>query len=130
MNAWPTLGRMVVVLALSFSLGPHWALLQTLAWAGMLISYSHDCSFTEAVAKTFDGEHPCKLCKIVSEGKKTEKTQKVLKPQGKLDYWSSKPASFIHPARPIPRARSFVAALHPRSEPPPFPPPRLLAVTL
>ncbi len=37
-------------------------------WVGMAISYSQDSSsFSEALAKTFDGKHPCKLCKFVAE---------------------------------------------------------------
>ena len=88
MIPWPALGRLVVVLALSFSLGPHWALLQTAAWAGMLLRYSHDGSFMEAAAKTFDGRHPCAVCKIVAEGSAKEKSQeqKQLKPGLKLEF--------------------------------------------
>ena len=29
-------------------------------------------SFCAALSKTFDGKHPCKLCKLVKEGKKSE----------------------------------------------------------
>ena len=68
MNIWPKFGRVVVVLALSFTLGPHWALLQTFAWAGMLISHSHSASLKEAISKTFDGQHPCGLCFFIEKG--------------------------------------------------------------
>lgn len=39
----------------------------------MVISYSHQASLTEALAKTFDGKHPCKLCKNIAESKQSEK---------------------------------------------------------
>jgi len=52
--------------------GGHWALLQSVAWAGMVIQYSKDGSFTKALEKTFDGEHPCSLCHKVQEAKKDE----------------------------------------------------------
>ncbi|MCO5053617.1 MAG: hypothetical protein M9920_15160 [Verrucomicrobiae bacterium] len=50
-------------------MGAHWALLQPIAWVGMMISYSRDASFTEAVSKTFDGKHPCALCEVIQEGR-------------------------------------------------------------
>ncbi len=58
----------LVVAALCLSLGVHWALLQSLAWTGMLLSWSHEVSLVEAVKNTFDGEHPCPLCKAVESG--------------------------------------------------------------
>ena len=72
---------------LVLSLGLHWALLQTVAWTGMLITYSRDASFKTAVAKTFDGEHPCPLCKAIKKGRAEEKKQEQqqTKPGSKLD---------------------------------------------
>lgn len=60
----------LVVVALCLSLGVHWALLQSLAWTGMLLSWSQEVSLVEAVKNTFDGEHPCPLCKAVESGQK------------------------------------------------------------
>jgi hypothetical protein len=67
--------RLVTVLLLVLTLGLHWALLQTVAWTGMLVSYSRGASFQEAVAKTFDGQHPCCLCKAIQNGRAEEKQQ-------------------------------------------------------
>lgn len=36
--------------------------MQGVAWVGMTISYSSDGGFVEGVKKTFDGDHPCRLC--------------------------------------------------------------------
>lgn len=72
--------KWLVVLALTISLGGHWALLQSLAWAGMLASYSREASFTEAVGKTFDGKNPCGLCKEIQKHRGEEdKQQNMLK---------------------------------------------------
>jgi hypothetical protein len=60
----------LVVATLCLSLGVHWALLQSLAWTGMLLSWSQEVSLVEAVKNTFDGEHPCPLCKAVESGQK------------------------------------------------------------
>lgn len=67
--------RITVVLLLVLSLGLHWAFLQTVAWTGMLVSYAQQGTFTEAVSKTFDGEHPCKMCQFVEQGRAQERQQ-------------------------------------------------------
>lgn len=60
------------MLALVLSLGLHWTLLQSAAWVGMVVNYSRDASLGEALEKTFDGEHPCALCKMVEAGSSQE----------------------------------------------------------
>jgi hypothetical protein len=66
------LARLLVVLMLATTLGMHWALLQTFAWTTMLADNLRSGSLTEAVVKTFDGKHPCCLCKAVKEGRDSE----------------------------------------------------------
>jgi hypothetical protein len=79
------IGRYVLLGILFVSLNGHLALLQTLAWGNMLVSYSQQASLSEAAKKTFDGEHPCSLCKVVSESKKQEQKKPFLKSEIKLD---------------------------------------------
>jgi hypothetical protein len=76
------------VSVLVLSLGLHWALLQTVAWTGMLIRFSAQDSIKDAVSKTFDGKHPCALCKVVTQGRAEEKKQEQqqVKSDSKLDY--------------------------------------------
>ena len=64
--------RFATVTALVLSLGLHWAVLQTIAWTGMLVNYSCQGSFTEALGKTFDGKHPCCLCNAIQKGRASE----------------------------------------------------------
>lgn len=78
--------RVCVLLALVLSLGLHWTVLQSAAWVGMVVSYAKDSTISEALQKTFDGEHPCPLCKKIEAGVKTEqdkskqsKTEKTAK---------------------------------------------------
>jgi hypothetical protein len=73
--------KLVVVLTLTLSLGAHWMLLQSVAWVGMVVTYSHGTTITGALSKTFDGQHLCKLCKFVRQGKATEKKQDTQKPE-------------------------------------------------
>lgn len=64
--------RWLMVLGLMVSIGMHTVVIQSAAWAGMLVSYSlQNGSVTQAVADTFDGAHPCPLCHLA---KKTENT--------------------------------------------------------
>ena len=67
----PRIARLVVVAAICLSLGMHWALLQGIAWAGMLVSFASEGAVIEAVQKTFDGQHGCALCHKVKEGRKS-----------------------------------------------------------
>jgi hypothetical protein len=77
----PRLFKFITVLLLVLTLGLHWTLLQTVAWTGMLISYSRDASLSEAVSKTFDGKHPCKMCKVIKQARAEEKQQQKQEPK-------------------------------------------------
>jgi hypothetical protein len=66
-------GKIFLVLALVAMLGAHWALLQTVAWTTMLADNLCNQNIKEAVTETFDGNHPCDLCKAIAAGKQSEK---------------------------------------------------------
>lgn len=66
--AMPLPTRILTCLMLVMLVGGHWGMLQVVAWTGMLIDYSRDATFAEAWDKTFDGEHPCAICKTVDRG--------------------------------------------------------------
>jgi hypothetical protein len=74
------------VLALVAMLGAHWALLQTVAWTTMLADNLHSSSFCDAVTKTFDGQHPCPLCKAIAAGKQSEKKTEFSFQSQKLEF--------------------------------------------
>ena len=79
------IGRTATILALCVSLGFHWLALQSVAWTTMLLSNACRAPLGEAVAKTFDGAHPCNLCHAVTEGNKSEKKSEVLPTVAKMD---------------------------------------------
>jgi len=79
-------GKLLVVAALVLTTGLHWAALQTLAWTTMLANNLCEQTFTEAVARTFDGEHPCPLCKAIAAGKKSEKKSEAVAPTLKMEF--------------------------------------------
>ncbi|MCX6857809.1 MAG: hypothetical protein NTV80_23230 [Verrucomicrobia bacterium] len=67
------LSQILVVAALVVSIGLHWAVLQSAAWVGMAVAYSVEKgSLTEGLSDTFDGDHPCPLCKAVKQGQDSE----------------------------------------------------------
>jgi hypothetical protein len=118
--------RFAATLVLVLSLGLHWAFLQTVAWTGMIISYSHGSSFKEAVTKTFDGKHPCSLCKVIQQGRAEEKKQdqQQTKPISKMDFgviWQSAAFNFDCNRERIPSPDLNAPS---RREEPPKPRPR------
>jgi hypothetical protein len=121
-----TIGRATTILALCLSLGIHWVALQSIAWTTMLVENVWHTPLSEAVAKTFDGGHPCNLCHAVAEGKKSEKKSEVLPMVAKIDLiCNTRPMRWVAPwvSYEYPRKNSAMAE---RSQAPPVPPPRSL----
>ena len=79
-------GKVLVVMALVLTTGLHWAALQTVAWTTMLANHLCDDSFAQAVSKTFDGLHPCCLCKAIAAAKKSEKKSEALATTLKMEF--------------------------------------------
>jgi len=78
-------GRGCVIVALVLSTGAHWAALQTVAWTAMLATNFRAYSLSEAVIRTFDGKHPCSLCRAVAAGQKSERKSESLPPVQKFE---------------------------------------------
>ena len=66
-----------------FAAGGHWAVLQTIAWSRMVIDYSKTTSLVTALSDTFDGDHPCPMCKKIAKGKQAEKREQQHAPDTK-----------------------------------------------
>jgi len=84
------IGKICLVLALVAMLGAHWALLQTVAWTTMLADNLCTHSVKEAVTETFDGNHPCCLCKAIAAGKQSEKKTEFNLQTQKLEFLPAK----------------------------------------
>jgi hypothetical protein len=117
----------VTVPGLILSLSLHWALLQTLAWTGMILKYSRNASFPVAIAKTFDGRHPCALCKTIQQGRAEQKKQdqQQVKPTPKLDLGLVWQATDLHFACDPTTPFSSLFSAHSRTDQPPQPRPRV-----
>lgn len=117
-------GRCSMVLALFLALGGHWSALQGVAWTSMLISNASHSSLLEAVKQTFDGDHPCELCKRISAAQSQKKQEPSAPLTAKPDLFCAVRAIVI-----IPPQADFTFAAHVLrgstiTEPPPLPPPR------
>ncbi len=118
------LAKLLLILTLACSIGLHWSFLQSIAWVGMMFKYSQGATVSEAMAKTFDGNHPCALCKAVAQGKTSEKKSDSVTPEKKFEF-AYAGAVFVFSA---PTAFWQVGQLDPRFDSldhtPPSPPPK------
>ena len=93
--------------ALFFSVGGHLGLLQGVAWATMIHDFSRGGSLTQAVEKTFDGKHPCAMCKKIAKAKNSEasgeKAPVTVKVDKKAEVFVKAPGSEL----PTPVSRPF-----------------------
>ncbi len=119
--------RTLTALLLVLTLGLQWAVLQSVAWVGMIVTYSHDASFTEAISKTFDGKHPCCMCKAIKQARADEKQKEQkqnVKPGSKSEpglVWQATPFDFSTDANRVLPTDSKAPT---RSDQPPKPRPR------
>jgi hypothetical protein len=119
-------GHAVTILALCCAIGLQWIALQSVAWTTMVFRYAKRVPLTEAIAKTFDGAHPCSLCHAVNKAKNSEKKSDLQSPKTKIDMIC---VACIF--RPIPPFIPFdypatVFSNSVRGNAPPVPPPRAL----
>jgi hypothetical protein len=122
-------GSAVCLVAVLATLGGHWLALQSFAWARMIRDYSEQESLGVAIAKTFDGRHPCGLCLKIREGRQQESRQQKL-PSLARDkspdlFWDARRVTV-----PLPPAAAAAAPCFPEPfcaefiDSPPTPPPR------
>jgi len=119
------LSRWLLVGALFLAIGGHWAVLQTVAWATMIVDYSRTSALTEAVEKTFDGKHPCEICTVIQKSRQSEKKHDALQIVKKVELFDQKVASLLFP---VAEARTLAICdqhSEARSEAPSLPPPRV-----
>ncbi len=118
--------KIAVAMLLGVSLGMQWTVLQSLAWTTMLISRAGETSFVEAVRTTFDGQHPCSICRVVQKGKDAEKKQDTGFTLKKIEATLSRETAALVVAKHTVREFAEIRqAADYRREPPNPPPPRL-----
>jgi hypothetical protein len=127
-----SLSRFVVgALAFLMMTGGQWFVLQSIAWARMIVVYAQQDSLYTALKKTFDGRHPCALCLQIRHGQQEEQQKGSQFPREKPEKMPelfcdarciavplAPEANVDLPAFPLGRYSDFV-------ESPPTPPPRV-----
>ncbi len=113
------------VAVFAVSIDAQWIVLQSLAWAGMVVSYSQKAPLAVALSHTFDGKHPCCLCKAIVAGKQSGKSHEFTLQLKKLEFPPA-PENFV-PLAPmqfqlLPMANNASAEF--LAQKPPTPPPR------
>ena len=127
MTVLKKIGHVLLVIALVAMIGGHWAVLQTVAWSTMLADNLRVSSFSEAVERTFDGKHPCALCKQISAGKKAEKKTDISFGIKKLEFVSNGVAPVFKPFQSFYLLQHHNDAVRELTHQPLAPPPRSLA---
>ena len=123
-RAFLRLGQWLLIAALFSATGAQWLALQSIAWGTMLVAYARHDSLPVAIEKTFDGRHPCDLCKVIAREKQTEKQTAAVISVAKMD-WFHEPRKIVmeRPEAPwVWREEAFLSEA--RCEAPPLPPPR------
>jgi len=119
------IARATVVLVLCVSVGAPWVALQSVAWATMLVEYSQEATLAKAVVQTFDGNHPCDLCKHVRV-KQSEKKPDAPSTTLKADLLCVKRAIVLIPPQAALSFPSELVGASAEVPAPPVPPPRSL----
>jgi hypothetical protein len=111
--------------AFLFSCGGQWAVLQGVAWIGMIHEYAQMVPLGEAVSMTFSGKYPCAICKAIAERRQSENNKACA--LEKYEKKSLPPIPSLVAVEAIASAVEFpdyLNALGSRRETPPTPPPR------
>lgn len=120
------LATVLAIASVLLASGGHWLLLQSVAWGGMLIAHSKTTSLSEAISRTFDGKHPCKLCKVVQAGRERETDRQTILPSPRIpDLFCELRGVIVPPCQAeLPQVTSAPRRLHSIAHRPPTPPPK------
>lgn len=114
----------LTLVLLTTAIGAHWAILQSVAWTTMLAQNLRTDSFSSAVERTFDGEHPCTLCKSIAKAKRAEKKSDSAPQLQKFEF-SFSPAGFrFFPPSRFRESELPILSLHSLIHGPLVPPPK------
>ena len=120
------LGHVLLIVILLSAGGTHWLVLQSVAWTTMLATNLRTSSLAEALERTFDGRHPCRMCRQIAHERQHEKKTELRCELRQLEVTYAAPA-FVFDA-PAPPRQIFPApdSLNCLTHAPPVPPPKSL----
>ena len=112
-RALKAFGLTASFLALFFMLGGHWFVLQSVAWGRMFVEFAKADSISEALEKTFDGDHPCKMCLRIRDGRQQEQREQEAVPLLKTEKASELICDVPPISAPMPRDPPVTSATWP-----------------
>ena len=115
-----------LLLLISLS-GTHWWVLQSVAWSGMIVSYSAKSGLVQGLEETFDGDHPCKMCNAIEQARESESnaTDTLAPAQKQVQLLGLPPeAALFIASHDFPKLAASVRQAAQFNSPPPVPPPR------
>lgn len=116
--------RTLAALALCCAVGLHWAVIQSFAWTAMILDYSKCAPIQQAIARTFDGAHPCALCHAINKGKADDHKRDLQVTALKIDLVCvTRPVQFRRGVASF-RYRAIEFLFSEREHSPPVPPPK------
>jgi hypothetical protein len=117
--------RFFLILLLIAASGDQWAVMQSAAWAGMFVNSLRKDSIPLAVTETFDGKHPCPLCKAIAKSESSQEKTELMPTITRIVFLpTARVFTFAAPDRfQLVRMRSDTIAQTP-ANPPLTPPPR------
>jgi hypothetical protein len=115
----------LLLLALLAAVNLHLPVLQVVAWANMIVDYSRDADLSDAIEMTFDGEHPCPMCKAIqAETVKTDPDRLEAESLVRLILFVEPVASWTHNLTPLDTLTYVPTSLSRLTLQPETPPPR------
>jgi hypothetical protein len=103
------MASVMIGLALFLTTGGHLAILQGVAWTNMVRDFAKTESIGTALEKTFDGQHPCTLCKKITESGSGKKDDALASAKSKLGEYLPQSHRLLTP--PCPKPFHFPTAL-------------------
>jgi hypothetical protein len=103
------MASVMIGMALFLTTGGHLAILQGVAWTNMVRDFAKTDSIGTALEKTFDGQHPCTLCKKITETGSGKKDDALASAKSKLGEYLPQSQRLLTP--PCPKPFHFPTAL-------------------
>lgn len=113
----------IVLVAFFLSCGGHWAALQAVAWARMVVDFSASTTLPQAIVMTVSGQYPCSLCKKIAQKHREDAASGLKQSELKKDFCAEKTAHVEQPVASALQYRSADWSAPARREPPLLPPP-------
>jgi hypothetical protein len=117
-------GHGLLILALLCATGGHLAMLQSVAWATMLAHNATTENLSAAISNTFDGHHPCPICRQLALNRQNEKKSDLQVELKRLEYPLESAAFVLSPPTHFFLLAEPVSSAPLLTESPPTPPPR------